>query len=405
MKLIVGLGNPGDKYAGNRHNIGFMAVDEVARGYTFGPWKKRFQGLTAEGQIGTVKCILLKPATYMNESGRAAGEAMRFYKLTPADVIVIHDELDLQPGTVRVKTGGGNAGHNGLKSLTAYIGNDYKRVRLGIGHPGDRALVINYVLQDFAKADKEWLVPFLDGIARGMDRLVEGEDAAFLNEAARGRVAAKLNGAKAPASVAAEIGKAAPKIEAAPKAEKSLEHAVAAAVAASTPAPSKAAAIAAVAHGGTASGAVARVVVLPEPERAPMKPAEPAAAPVEAAPTPAAVAPAPVAAAPAPAEVAPAPVEAAPAPVAVAPAPVEAAPAPAEATPAPTAAAPAAAEATPAPVTEARAQPAAPIAAAAEKASPAQPVKGVLQAPPAPKSKGGLFGWLFHKRVRGGSGQ
>ena len=141
MKLIVGLGNPGDKYAGNRHNIGFMAVDEIARGYSFGPWKKRFQGLAAEGQIGTEKCILLKPATYMNESGRAAGEAMRFYKLTPADVIAIHDELDLKAGMVRVKTGGGNAGHNGLKSLSAYIGNDYKRVRLGIGHPGDKALV------------------------------------------------------------------------------------------------------------------------------------------------------------------------------------------------------------------------------------------------------------------------
>ena len=202
MKLIVGLGNPGDKYAANRHNIGFMTVDEIARGYTFGPWKKRFQGLTAEGQIGTEKCILLKPMTYMNESGRAAGEAMRFYKLTPADVIVIHDELDLKAGTVRVKVGGGNAGHNGLKSLSAYIGNDYKRVRLGIGHPGDKALVVHYVLQDFAKADKQWLEPFLDGIARGMDRLVEGEDAAFLNEAARGRVAAKLNGAAAPAAVA-----------------------------------------------------------------------------------------------------------------------------------------------------------------------------------------------------------
>ena len=336
MKLIVGLGNPGDKYAGNRHNIGFMAVDEIARGYTFGPWKKRFQGLTAEGQIGTGKCILLKPATYMNESGRAAGEAMRFYKLTPAEVIVIHDELDLKAGVVRVKTGGGNAGHNGLKSLSAYIGNDYKRVRLGIGHPGDKAAVINYVLQDFAKADKEWLVPFLDGIARGMDRLVEGEDAAFLNEAARGRVAAKLNGAKAPATAAAKISKAAPKIEAAHKAEKSLEDAVAAAVAASTPAPAKSAAIPAVAHGGNASGAVARVVMLPEPERAPEKPAEPAPSPAPAA----------------------------------------------------------------APVKEASAQP-----AAAAKTPPAQPVKGVLQAPPAPKSKGGLFGWLFHKRVRGGSGQ
>ncbi len=201
----------------------------------------------------------------MNESGRAAGEAMRFYKLTPADVIVIHDELDLKAGTVRVKTGGGNAGHNGLKSLSAYIGNDYKRVRLGIGHPGDKALVVHYVLQDFAKADKEWLEPFLDGIARGMDRLVEGSDAAFLNEAARGRVAAKLNGAAAPA--AEKIGKVAPKIEAEPKAapkpepapDKSLEAAVAAAVAVSTPAR-----VAAVTHGGTASGAVARVVILPE---------------------------------------------------------------------------------------------------------------------------------------------
>ncbi len=352
MKLIVGLGNPGEKYAGNRHNIGFMAVDEIARGYTFGPWKRRFQGFAADGQVGTEKCILLKPATYMNESGRAAGEAMRFYKLTPADVIVIHDELDLKAGVVRVKTGGGNAGHNGLKSLTAHIGNDYKRVRLGIGHPGDKAAVINYVLQDFAKADKEWLEPFLDGIARGMDRLVEGSDAAFLSEAARGRVAAKLNGAAAPAQAAAKVSKPAPKIEATPKAEKSLEDAVAAAVAASTPAPSKMAAISSVAHGGTASGAVARVVVLPEPERAPEKPAEPAKAPI-------AEAAAPVAA----------------------------------------------------PVKEVPAQPAAPAAAAAAtkeapvKEAAAPPVKGVLPPPPAPQKKGGFFGWLFHKRDRGGAGQ
>ena len=171
MKLIVGLGNPGEKYARNRHNIGFMAVEEIARGYTFGPWKRRFQGLAAEGQVGTEKCLLLKPGTYMNESGRAAGEAMRFYKLSLADVIVIHDELDLQPGKVRVKTGGGNAGHNGLKSVSAHIGNDYKRVRLGIGHPGDKAMVSHYVLTDFAKADKEWLEPFLDGIVDSTDFL------------------------------------------------------------------------------------------------------------------------------------------------------------------------------------------------------------------------------------------
>jgi peptidyl-tRNA hydrolase, PTH1 family len=336
MKLIVGLGNPGDKYAGNRHNIGFMAVDEIARGYTFGPWKKRFQGLAADGQIGTEKCILLKPATYMNESGRAAGEAMRFYKLSPADVIVIHDELDLEPGKVRVKTGGGNAGHNGLKSVSAHIGNDYKRVRLGIGHPGDRALVVHYVLADFAKADREWLEPFLEGIARGMDRLVEGGDAVFLSEAARGRVAAKLNGASAPAEAAEKISKAAPKIEAAakpePKAAKSLEAEVAAAVAAST--PGRAAAISAATHGGTASGAVARVVVLPEPERAPEKPAEPVAAPV-----------------------------------------AEAAAAPAK------------------------------LASAPAKEAAPQPVKGVLQPPPAPEKKRGFFSWLFHKRIRGGVGQ
>ena len=197
MKLIVGLGNPGEKYSGNRHNIGFMAVDEIARGYSFAPWKKRFQGYTAEGQIGLEKCILLKPSTYMNESGRAVGEAMRFYKLPLGDVIVIHDEIDLKPGVIRVKKSGGNAGHNGLKSISAHAGNDYVRVRLGIDHPGDRALVANYVLQDFAKSDRDWLIPLLEGVARGMSKLVEGSEAAFLGEAARGRKpstpAAKLN--------------------------------------------------------------------------------------------------------------------------------------------------------------------------------------------------------------------
>jgi PTH1 family peptidyl-tRNA hydrolase len=199
MKLIVGLGNPGEKYSGNRHNIGFMAVDEIARGFGFAPWKKRFQGYTAEGQIGLEKCILLKPSTYMNESGRAVGEAMRFYKLPLSDVIVIHDEIDLKPGAIRIKKGGGNAGHNGLKSISAHAGNDYVRVRLGIDHPGDKALVANYVLQDFAKSDRDWLLPLLEGVARGMAKLVEGSEAAFLAEAARGRKpstpAAKMNGA------------------------------------------------------------------------------------------------------------------------------------------------------------------------------------------------------------------
>jgi peptidyl-tRNA hydrolase, PTH1 family len=214
MKLIVGLGNPGEKYAGNRHNIGFMAVDEMARGYTFAPWKKRFQGLTAEGQIGLERCILLKPSTYMNESGRAVGEAMRYYKIALADVIVFHDEIDLKPGAIRVKRGGGNAGHNGLRSITAHIGNDYQRVRLGVDHPGDKAQVANYVLQDFAKADEQWLIPLLEGVARGMAKLVEGSEAAFLSEAARGRKApapaAKLNGASAPHHVVEALEEKAP---------------------------------------------------------------------------------------------------------------------------------------------------------------------------------------------------
>ncbi len=223
MKLIVGLGNPGEKYAGNRHNIGFMAVDEMARGYSFAPWKKRFQGLTAEGQAGLERCILLKPSTYMNESGRAVGEAMRYYKIALADVIVIHDEIDLKPGAIRVKRGGGNAGHNGLKSITAHVGNDYQRVRLGVDHPGDKALVANYVLQDFAKSDQQWLVPLLEGVARGMAKLVEGSEAAFLSEAARGRKvsapAAKLNGASAPEHVveAFEAKPAQASVEAAPE--------------------------------------------------------------------------------------------------------------------------------------------------------------------------------------------
>ncbi len=269
MKLIVGLGNPGDKYNGNRHNIGFMAVDELARGYRFGPWKKRFQGFTSEGQIGAVKCILLKPSTYMNESGRAVGEAMRFYKFAIGDVIAIHDELDLKPGAIRVKTGGGNAGHNGLKSMSAYIGNEYVRVRLGIGHPGDKALVANYVLQDFAKADRQWLDPLLEGVARGMQRLVEGGEAAFLSEATRGRnptpAAAKLNGQSAPAAkmVEAASSMAGTKAPAA-KAEASVAGTKGAGetvLVASIPVVAS--------REGSGGGAVSRAVILPEPERAP----------------------------------------------------------------------------------------------------------------------------------------
>ncbi|MDZ4792165.1 MAG: aminoacyl-tRNA hydrolase [Hyphomicrobiales bacterium] len=195
MKLFVGLGNPGDKYLMNRHNVGFMAVDAIASEHEFGPWKKRFQGAACELQTGAYKVVILKPGTYMNESGRAVGEAMRFFKVAPADVTVFHDDLDLEPGKLKVKTGGGHAGHNGLRSIAAHIGPDFRRVRIGIGHPGDKSKVSNYVLGDFAKADHDWLAATLDGIAKAASKLVEGQDAPFLNEAAR--IARPVKGAAA----------------------------------------------------------------------------------------------------------------------------------------------------------------------------------------------------------------
>jgi len=185
MLLFVGLGNPGAKYAGNRHNIGFMALDRIAGEHGFGPWKSKFQGQLAEGRLGNEKVMLLKPATYMNLSGQAVGEAMRFFKLTPADVTVFHDELDLAPGKVRVKTGGGHAGHNGLRSVQQHVGADYRRVRLGIGHPGRKDLVSHYVLQDFAKADAEWLDDLMRGVADGAPALAEGRTDRFLNAIAQ----------------------------------------------------------------------------------------------------------------------------------------------------------------------------------------------------------------------------
>ncbi len=154
MLIIAGLGNPGAAYAGNRHNIGFMAADSVHRRHGFPPWRSRFQGHASEGMIRGERCLLLKPQTYMNESGRSVGEAARFLKVPLERIVVLHDELDLPPARIRVKTGGGNAGNNGLRSITALLGNDYRRVRLGIGHPGDKALVSNYVLADFAKSDR-----------------------------------------------------------------------------------------------------------------------------------------------------------------------------------------------------------------------------------------------------------
>lgn len=184
MKLIVGLGNPGAKYAGNRHNIGFMAVDRIAADHGFAPWRGKFHGAVSEGRIGSEKIILLKPETYMNKSGQSVGEAMRFHKLEPADVCVFHDELDLAPAKVRVKTGGGHAGHNGLRSIHAHIGADYDRVRLGIGHPGHKDAVAPYVLRDFAKADQDWLDDVLRGISDGIDQLVAGDSGRFLNAVA-----------------------------------------------------------------------------------------------------------------------------------------------------------------------------------------------------------------------------
>lgn len=179
MHLLVGLGNPGARYAGNRHNIGFMALDAIHRRWRAAPWRARFQGEASEVSIGGEKVVLLKPATFMNESGRAVGEAMRFYKIALDDVFVFHDELDLPSAKLRVKKGGGNAGHNGLRSITTHCGNDYPRVRLGIGHPGDKTLVHAYVLNDFAKAEQPWVEDICDSIAEFTDLLVGGDPAHF----------------------------------------------------------------------------------------------------------------------------------------------------------------------------------------------------------------------------------
>ena len=184
MKLFVGLGNPGAKYARNRHNIGFMAVDAIADAHGFGPWRSKFQGEVSEGWLGREKVLLLKPMTFMNRSGQSVGEAMRFYKLDSTDVTVFHDELDLAPGKVRAKSGGGHAGHNGLRSIHDHIGAAYDRVRLGIGHPGRKELVSAYVLGDFAKADSQWLEDVLRGVSDGAVHLAEGDAAKFMNAVA-----------------------------------------------------------------------------------------------------------------------------------------------------------------------------------------------------------------------------
>ncbi len=184
MLLLVGLGNPGSRYALNRHNIGFMAVDEIVRRHSFGPWRKRFQGEIAEGQVAGEKVLALKPRTFMNLSGQSVGEAQRFFKIPLEQIVVLHDELDLAPGRIRVKKGGGNGGHNGLRSLDQHIGKDYRRVRMGIGHPGDKDQVTGYVLKDFAKADHTWIEKLLDAVAGEFPRLVEGDDPGFMSRVA-----------------------------------------------------------------------------------------------------------------------------------------------------------------------------------------------------------------------------
>ena len=182
MLLFVGLGNPGRQYARNRHNIGFMALDAIAREHRFAPFRARFQGRVSEGQIGAERTILLEPETYMNESGRAVQEAARFYKIGLDDIVVFHDELDLGPGKCRIKSGGGAAGHNGLRSITQHMGADFKRVRLGIGHPGDKNLVHSYVLNDFGKAEEGWVETLCDAVARNAALLTKGDDTNFQNK-------------------------------------------------------------------------------------------------------------------------------------------------------------------------------------------------------------------------------
>ena len=182
MLLIVGLGNPGSGYAGNRHNVGFMVVDAIAKRHGIGPWRRRFQGVSAEGPLAGERVLLLLPGTFMNESGRAVAEAVNFYKLGLPDVVVFHDEIDLEPGKVRVKTGGGSAGHNGLRSISSHIGNDYRRVRIGVGHPGAKELVHAYVLNDFAKSERDWVEALGGVIADNAGLLAKGEDASFQNK-------------------------------------------------------------------------------------------------------------------------------------------------------------------------------------------------------------------------------
>ncbi|TRC81552.1 aminoacyl-tRNA hydrolase [Mesorhizobium sp. WSM4310] len=184
MLVFAGLGNPGAKYADNRHNVGFMAADAIARRHSFSPWSKKFQGLIAEGTIAGEKIILIKPQTFMNLSGQSVGEALRFYKLELSALTVFYDEIDLAEGKLRIKTGGGAGGHNGIRSIDGHVGNTYRRVRIGVGHPGVKEMVQHHVLGDFAKADREWLDPLLEAIADNAAMIVKGDESGFMNKAA-----------------------------------------------------------------------------------------------------------------------------------------------------------------------------------------------------------------------------
>jgi PTH1 family peptidyl-tRNA hydrolase len=198
MRLLVGLGNPGPEHARNRHNIGFMVVQAIARRHGIGPWRRRFQGVATEGPLSGERVLLLLPGTYMNESGLAVAEAAHFYKLGAGDIAVFHDEIELPPGKVRVKVGGGNAGHNGLRSISSHVGNDYKRVRIGVGHPGIKDLVQPYVLGDFAKAERPWVEALCDIIAENAGLIAKGEDASFQNKVHLAMQAKGFGAAEAP---------------------------------------------------------------------------------------------------------------------------------------------------------------------------------------------------------------
>jgi PTH1 family peptidyl-tRNA hydrolase len=182
--LLVGLGNPGSGYARNRHNIGFMAVDAIVHRHSFAPFRSKFQGELSEGKIGTEKVLVLKPMTYMNESGRSIQAVMAFYKITPEDILVFHDEMDLAAGKIRIKRGGGHGGHNGIRSVHAHVGPNCGRIRIGVGHPGTKEKVVGHVLKDFAKADQDWLDKLIPAMADEVGYLVKGDDAGFMNRVA-----------------------------------------------------------------------------------------------------------------------------------------------------------------------------------------------------------------------------